>query len=245
MSDIQKRLRFLEIYAALSLIVFSVPAFTAFTQSKQKFSEITVERLNVADKNGQLRMVMANAERMPDPIINGKSFKTERPPGMIFYNGLGDEDGGLIFGAVAAKEKYGAYAGLLFDQYKQTQIIGLIYNDHSGSRQAGLNIWDRPETPLSDLLTRREEIEKMPEGTEKTEARNKLKEAEFSPTRVFVGKNKESEAKVALYDAKGKARINMSVSADGAPKLDFLDENGKVIYSLPNDAKTSDKKAVK
>jgi hypothetical protein len=37
---------------------------------------------------------------MPDPIVGGKAFKAERPPGMIFYNGLGDENGGLIFGAV-------------------------------------------------------------------------------------------------------------------------------------------------
>jgi hypothetical protein len=146
--------------------------FSAFTQTKQKFTEIDVERLNLVEKNGTLRMVMANAERMPDPIINGKAFKTERPPGMIFYNGLGDEDGGLVFGAVAAKDKYGAYHGFSFDQYKQSQILALLYNDHSGKRQAGLKIWDRPETPISNLLLRREEIDKMPEGAEKTAAQN-------------------------------------------------------------------------
>jgi hypothetical protein len=239
MLDIQKRVRLLEMYTVVSLIIFGVLAFSAFTQAKEKFSEITVERLNIADKNGQLRMVMANTERMPDPIINGKSFKTERPPGIIFYNGLGDEDGGLIFGAAAAKEKYGAYAGLLFDQYKQSQIIGLVYNDHSGKRQAGLSVWDRPEIPLSDLLLRREEIEKMPDGAAKSEAKNKLKEAEFSPTRVFVGKNTERDAKVTLYDARGKARINMQVGADGTPKLEFMDENGTVIYKLPGGVKTN------
>lgn len=97
MSDIQKRLRFLEIYAAVSLIIFGVLAFTAFKQSKQKFTEIDVERLNLVEKNGQLRMVIANAGRMPDPIINGKAFKTERPPGMIFYNGLGGKDSRVFY----------------------------------------------------------------------------------------------------------------------------------------------------
>jgi hypothetical protein len=52
---------------------------------------------------------------MPDPIINGKAFKTERTPRMIFYNGLGDECGGLIFGAVTGNDKYGAYGGFTFD----------------------------------------------------------------------------------------------------------------------------------
>ena len=239
MFDTKKRLRLLEIYAAVSLIIFAVLAFTAFTESKQKFTEITVERLNVADKNGQLRMVMANAERMPDPIINGKAFKTERTPGMIFYNGLGDENGGLIFGAVEGKGKYGAYQGLSFDKYKQAQTMALVYNDHSGKYRAGLQIWDRPEIPLSDVITKREEIAKMPEGEAKTAALKKLNEENFSPTRVYVGKNAERESEVTLYDASGKARIKMSVSAEGNPKLNFLDADGKVTYSLPQDAKNS------
>lgn len=237
MKDINKRLRFLELYAAVSLVVFGVLILSGFIQTKQKFTEIDVERINLVEKNGQLRMVMANSEKMPDPVISGKAFKTERVPGMIFYNGMGDEDGGLIFGALPRKDGYGAYAGLLFDQYKQSQIVGIVYNDHSGSRQAGFNVWDRPEIPLPDLISRREEIDKMPDGEEKTNALAKWTAEQASPQRVFVGKNTDREAKVTLYDAKGKARINMTVSADGTPKLDFLDENGKVTYSLPKDAK--------
>ena len=237
MENIQKRVRILEVCAVVSLLSFGVLVFGAFTQGKQKFDEISVERLNVVEKNGQLRAVIANTEHMPDPIIDGKAFKTERPPGMIFYNGLGDECGGLVFGAVAANNKYGAYSGFTFDQYKQSQSIGLIYNDHTGSRQVGLSVWDRPETPLSNLIQRRAEMEKMPEGTEKEAVRKSLREAEFSPTRIFVGKSKDREAKVTLYDAKGNARLNMIVDAAGAPRLDFLDENGKVTYSLPGNAK--------
>ena len=237
MSDIQKRLRFLEIYAAVSLLVFAVFTFSAFNQTKQKFTEIEVERLNVVEKNGQLLMVVANSERMPDPVINGKTFKTERPAGMLFYNGLGDENGGLVFGAVEGGGKYGAYHGLSFDKYKQAQALALVYNDHSGKYRAGLQIWDRPETPLVDILARREEIAKMPDGKEKTEATEKLNAENLSPTRVYVGKNADRESEVTLYDAKGKARIKMSVSADGNPKLDFLDENGKITYSLPDNAK--------
>lgn len=242
MNDVQKRLRFLEIYVVVSLVIFGVLAFTAFTKSKEKFTEIDVERLNVREKNGQLLMVVANSDRMPDPIINGKPFKTERPAGMLFYNGLGDENGGLVFGAVASGDKYGAYQGLSFDKYKQAQVMALIYNDKSGKYQAGLKIWDRPEIPLTDVIAKREEIAKMPDGEAKTAATKKLNEENFSPTRVYVGKNAEKESEVTLYDANGKMRIKMSVKADGAPNLDFLDENGKVTYSLPNDAKPSKKK---
>jgi len=233
MEKLQKRLRILEVYAGVSLIVFGVMAFSAFTQSRQKIDELTVERLNVVEKNGQLLAVIANTDRMPDPIVDGKPFKTERPPGMIFYNSLGDECGGLVFGAVTGGNKFGAYGGFTFDQYKQSQAIGLIYNDHSGSRQVGLSVWDRPETSISDLMERRATVNKMPEGAEKNAARESLRAAEASPTRIFVGKNKEREAKVTLYDAKGTARINMVVDSAGVPRLDFLDEAGKVTYSLP------------
>src|SRR6266481_738567 len=243
-NNMQKRVQVLEAYAVLSMLVFGVLAFTAFAQTKQKFDEITVERLNVVEKNGQLVAVIANTDRMPDPIVGGKTFKTERPPGMIFYNGIGDECGGLVFGAATgenarAGDKYGAYGGFSLDQYKQSQAIGLIYNDHSGSREVGLKVWDRPETPQSEFIKRGEAIRKMPEGPEKEAARKSLREADLSPTRIFIGKNKDRQAKVTIYDGKGNARINMMVDAAGVPRLDFLDEGGKVTYSMPGNSKTN------
>ena len=87
------------------------------------------------------------------------------------------------------------------------------------------------------MLRKKTEIAKMPDGEAKTLATKKLQEDNFSPTRVYFGKNAEKESEVTLYDANGKVRIKMSVSAEGAPKLDFLDANGKVTYCLPNDAK--------
>ena len=242
MGNVHKRLRILEAYAVVSLLAFGVLAFSAFTRTKQKIDELTIERLNVIEKNGQLVAVIANRDRMPDPITNGKAFKTERPPGMIFYNGEGDECGGLVFGASSgararAGDRYGAYGGFTFDQYQQSQAIGLIYNDHSSVREVGLKVWDRPETPQSEFVERGEAIRKMPDGPEKEAARKSLRQADLSPTRIFVGKNKEREAKVTLYAAKGNARINMVVDAAGGPRLDFLDESGKVTYSLPGSAK--------
>ncbi|HEY2972045.1 MAG TPA: hypothetical protein VGJ48_05995 [Pyrinomonadaceae bacterium] len=243
MDNIQKRVRILEAYAVVSLLTFGVLAVSAFVQTKQKYDEISVERLNVVEKNGQLRAVIANTDRMPDATIDGKPFKTERVPRMIFYNGLGDECGGLIFGAVKAGDKYGAYGGFTFDQYRQSQAVGLIYNDHTGSRQVGLSVWDRPETSMIELMQRREAVEKMPDGAEKEVARKSLRDSELSPTRVFVGKSKEREAKVTLYDAKGNPRINMIVDPTGLPRLDFLDQSGKVTYSLPGDAKMTGQKS--
>ena len=68
MTEIEKRLRHSEIYAAISLVIFDGLTFTAFTKSKEKFTEIEVERLNVREKNGQLLLVVANSDRLPDPV---------------------------------------------------------------------------------------------------------------------------------------------------------------------------------
>lgn len=40
-----------------------------------------------------------------------------------------------------------------------------------------------------------------------------------------------------MSDIKGRPRIRLKVAPNGAPKLDFLDENGKLIYSLPHESK--------
>ena len=110
------------------------------------------------------------------------------------------------------------------------------------SNKVGLKVWDRPETSQSEFIEQGDVIRKMPDGPEKEAARKSLRESGFSPTRIFVGKNKEREAKVTLYDAKGNARINLMVDTAGAPRLDFLDESGKVTYSLPGNARANPKR---
>ena len=42
---------------------------------------------------------------------------------------------------------------------------------------------------------------------------------------------------IKLKDAKGRSRIEISVQADGNPKINFLYENGKVLYGLPEEKK--------
>jgi hypothetical protein len=51
--------------------------------------------------------------------------------------------------------------------------------------------------------------------------------------RVFVGRTKHDDAAVLLMDTNGKPRIRMAVDSSNVATLEFLDENGKVLYSLP------------
>lgn len=236
-----KEIRFLKFYAIVLTLLFGVIVISGFTQASQKtkFDTIDVGRINVVEKDGTLKMVVSNKERAPDALINGKSYPRQggNSPGIIFYNDKGDECGGLVFSG-DEEGKPNAGAALLFDQYHQDQTIGIMYNESNGRRSAGLNVWDRPETPIWEMLERWEKIKAMKEGPEKTEEIKKLRESgALGAQRVFVGKGRDKAATVTLSDSRGKARITMSVNEAGVAKLEFLDADGKVLYSLPEDSK--------
>jgi hypothetical protein len=57
--------------------------------------------------------------------------------------------------------------------------------------------------------------------------------------RVFVGRTLQNDAVVLLMDSNGKPRIKMSVDGANAATLQFLDENGTIISSLPNPPSSS------
>lgn len=83
-----------------SVTMVVLASYVGFFQAKAtEFEEISVERINIVEKNGLNRMVLANSDKSPGGVKNGKEiFKSDSPrPGMIFYNDEGTENGGLIF----------------------------------------------------------------------------------------------------------------------------------------------------
>src|SRR5262245_11434799 len=141
---IRRQLRILQVYAATSLAVAAFLFLTAFRQSSpQRIDELTVQRLNVVDANGTLRMVIPNKDRMHPGVIDGITLNRRRTSaGILFFNDEGDEVGGLTFMGTDDNGRR-ADARLMFDQLKQDQIIGISYGEGGGQRTAGLQVWDR------------------------------------------------------------------------------------------------------
>ena len=146
--------------------LFGIAGIAAFTRSVQKprFAEIDVERINVIAPNGTPRLVLSNAERAPDVIINGKTYHRSgsNEAGMIFYNEEGSENGGMGFSGRTRDGHVSASAGFMFDQYGQDQTVGLTYNEQDGRRSAGLRVWDRPNQSVTVLADMVEPIKLMP-----------------------------------------------------------------------------------
>lgn len=235
-TKLQRDVRFLKAYSILITLLLGMIVFTTISQANQKnkFEEIDVERINIVEKDGKLKMVISNSERQHPGVVDGKTLARKRSAGLLFFNEKGDEVGGLAFEGNLKDGKGSASALLAFDRFRQDQTVAIQYGESNGRYFAGLRVWDRPETSLGPVIERLAEIEKMNGGPEKTAAMEKLAQmAGPAAERVMVGRDRENAAVVRLSDTKGKPRIKLSVEVGGSPKLEFLDETGKVTYSLP------------
>ena len=243
-TKLQRDVRFLKAYSILITVLLGVIAFSAIGEANQKnkFEEIDVERINIVEKDGKLKMVISNAERQHPGTIDGRTLARKRPPGLLFFNEAGDECGGLSFNGNQRDGKGNASALLAFDRFRQDQTVGIQYGESNGQYFAGLRVWDRPEASLGPVIDKLTAIEKMTDGPEKTAAMKALRESAGASVadRVMVGRDREQAAVVRLSDAKGRPRLKLSVDAAGLPKVEFLDETGKVTHTLPQTA--TDKK---
>ncbi len=245
--SILKQLRLLKAYALISCILFASLLLTAARQADNqsagriKFQEIDVERINVRESDGTLRLTISNNGRSPGPVIGGMTMTTregKRGAGLIFFNDKGDECGGMTWSGRGEKDSVSASGGIMFDQYDSDQIIGIRYGQRGMQSASGLHVWERPLTPIAPYAKKIHEVELMKDGPEKEEALKKLREemrvaGMDAKSRIFVGRTEKNDAMIVLADRNGRPRITMQVSEANVPSLQFLDEHGKIVLSLP------------
>lgn len=234
---IERELRKLRLYSGvLTIVVLGCLALCCFLLVERRhLGQVDVDRINVREKSGKLDLVISNGELMPPAIVGGKAFPNgRRSPGLLFYNGKGDEDGGLAFTSeTESNGTYHADGQLMFDQYNQDQSVGIEYNDNNGVRSSGLRVWDRGQLPIDQVLHQLDGLQ----GDQRKAMIMKLKDAgELGANRVFVGRSPDKSANVTLMDGHGKPRLTLSVDDAGVAQIQFLDENGKVVSTLPAQA---------
>lgn len=204
-------------------------------------TRLEVQRIDVREPDGTPRLTISNKMSAPDPVIGGKATTRQggNQAGLIFFNELGDECGGLIWGAEPEGEVQRANAAMLFDQFQGDQTVGITYDQEDGRRWAGFNVWDRPDAPLSELMERYETLKALEPGPERDQAEQELRaEGLIGAQRVFVGKTAEKEAIVDLRDGRGTPRLRLIVSEQGEAQIAFLDERGEITRTLPEQLAT-------
>jgi hypothetical protein len=193
------------------------------------FVEIDVQRINVREPDGTLRMTISNSATAPGLIFKGTEhpFPNRQAAGILFFNDEGTENGGLLFGGAKKGQNVSSGGHLSFDQYEQDQVISLDQTEEHGRRRAGLTFFDRPTAPIPLEL-----IDKLstPEGS--TEFESLSKAGGFGYPRLFIGKTENRDSAVLLRDAKGLVRLRLTVTPAGAAAIEFMDESGKVVRRI-------------
>ena len=85
-TKLAREVRLLKGYAVIATLGCATLFTLVFVNQRKSevFEEIDVERVNIVEENGQLRMVISNQARQHPGIVNGKMIerKAPRPPGL-------------------------------------------------------------------------------------------------------------------------------------------------------------------
>ncbi|MFD2697932.1 hypothetical protein ACFSQ0_08015 [Mesonia sediminis] len=246
-----RELVFLRAFAVATVVGVTFIASTAFKKSgNQKFSEIDVERINIVEKDGTIKMVITNVERFPNgtDIINGRPTNEGRKKrsGMLFFNEDGIECGGFIYDGQKTENGHSSGLSLTYDQYDGDQVMQLLTQDvGQGDNRfvsSTLAFNDRPskesQIKTAEIMKELEELRKkdpkaMQEKYKEYEAQGLL----GGVPRVMLGKSRSQNNGLFLFDDKGMPRAMFYVDKENNAKLDFFDDKGNTIASFPEKTK--------
>lgn len=224
-----KQLRFLQYYTITSTLLLGVLSLAAFRRSGDnlRLDELTVQRINVVDSTGRVRVMLAG------------SYPPRRTEvaGLLFVNNDGGEAGGLVYrGRKSADGQVSAGGILTMDQYNNDQIVALEYDQEGHRKQQGLTIKDRPDSLGPELLTLYRVLDKMPRGSKWDSTYRvlvaKVPPEQLSARRVFVGRDTSKAAVLNLSDRHGVPRLRLAVDSLGRASISFLDSHGRITRTI-------------
>jgi hypothetical protein len=255
-TKLEKEVRFLKIYAFVATLFCAVFLLTAFTlkSGEQKFEEITTSRIKFVDSEGKERATIGAQSdkgstaglifydsagkarvRMGADIGKG-SFS-----GLVFYNEDQTEAGALMYNGKRDKDgKIDAASLLTMDQFKNDEVIRLVYDHQGDQKRQGLIISDRPDTLspqaeklLNDLRLALQSAKSEAEAQAvRREYLSKLPAREIVARRLFAGRDIEGASLVTLSDPDGKPRLQLKVDSLGKASITFLDSSGRVVRTI-------------
>lgn len=215
--------------ALTAVVIGMAVSGAAPAPAKGVFTELDVQRINVREPDGTLRMTISNQASFPQIIVKGQEYAHpgRSAAGMLFFNDEGTENGGLIFGG---SEKNGVRSNggsLTFDRYHQDQTIQMVSSEDGPARRAGIVVSDRPDGLLDFPAIAK--IGALPEA--QREAAYKAANA-GGAQRAFLGRTTDGVSQLSLRDADGRKRLVLAVTPQGEATIQFLDAQGKVTRTV-------------
>ncbi len=189
--------------------------------------ELNVERINIREADGTLKMVLSNKKRQHPGRMLGKDLPArEREAGMIFFNSDGDECGGLVYD----NDKKSAGMVYSVDKYHDDQVMQLQYQEDTQTkeRKYGLQLWSYSKE--ASYLEREAKFKELTKLKSRDAALKELRDQGLaSSDRLFVGMTYQKEVGLFIKDDKGRARIRIYVDESNKAAIETLDTTGRVV----------------
>ncbi len=244
----KKELVVLRIFALVAVVgIIFLTGVSFSTHQNQKFGEIDVQRINIVEPDGTVKMIITNVDRFPngESKINNRNTNARRKKrsGMLFFNEDGIESGGFIYDGQKNENGHSAGLSLTYDQYDGDQVMQLLTTDHKKGDQrivsSSLVFNDRPagesQQKTGEIMKELEELKKKDPAA----AQEKYKEYEAQghiggAPRVMLGKTRSENNGLFLFDDQGRPKAMFYVDKNNQAKLDFFNDEGKIQASFPN-----------
>lgn len=195
---------------ALLLLLNAFGYGNAFGEDERSaaFSTLDVERINIRDPDGTIRIAISNRAHAPDAVYRGKTYERSIDDlvGLVFYEANGDEAGGIALANLRDLKQ----SAFIFDYTHQiTDGIGMVKRESEDgeSWETGFFLTDRREYKPGDITSS--------QGVE----------------RIWLV-NRNGNAALEISDPEGRTRIRIGVDADGQPAIHVLDEEGRVVSNM-------------
>ena len=207
---------------------------------------LRVERLEIVEPDGELAFVLANSQRPTAGTINGQVLmagqEAERRghPSIIFFDGQGDEVGGMNFGITDTPDGYRVTRHFSLDAHEHDQTVVLAHRQDPDGSTSGLTISDRPAISIFEAFAElglgpgasRDELNAAVAALPEEGREARMRDL-FGGTRLFVGATPDGNARLTLFDGSGRPRIVIAAPSTGVPEIRILDESGNSVLSLP------------
>jgi len=245
MKNFSRELVMLRAFAACAVGSMIIVLLFAFkTNENQKFKTIDVERINIVEADGTVKMIITNVEQFPNgtTTVNGRKVTKDRKKrsGMLYFNEDGIECGGFIYDGAKDENGHSAGLSLTYDRYDGDQVMQLKTLDFKKGEKrmvsSSLVFNDRTANLNQQEITQvMEEIELI---EDKKLRRQKYKEYADkgligATPRILLGKTGSQNNGLFLFGENGETKAMFYVDKNNKVKLEVYDEEGKVANSWP------------
>ena len=228
----------------LLLIVICFFFYDRQTRDTETFKEIQAERLSIIGPEGNLYISISNPEKQALATTHGVPHKpgsNRDLPGLIFFNRVGDEVGGIYYDGTDDEN----YAGITFDQQKNDQIMAIMKDEYldqgEWKRWYGMFFRERSDSIRVEKLydqfkERTKSLTKEEKDAEYLKFRDYL-DSEINVYRMFLGREEDKSTGLFIYDSKGNERIKLYVDEFDNTQFKLFDKSGNEVNtdSILND----------